>query len=72
MFHAKDGWFFERTADGGVHIVKRQEAKDDAPLIAQTYFDHASWCSIIASVCWQGENSESWDLANEFHGHATE
>ncbi len=68
MFHAKDGWFFERTVDGGVKIIKRELAKDDSPVVAQTYLDHSGWCSIIASVSWRGETAESWDDANKFHG----
>jgi hypothetical protein len=68
MFHAKDGWFFERLADGSVLIMKKQEAKDNSPIILHECFDRANWCSIVASVSAQGENSTTWDLANKLHG----
>ncbi len=40
MFHAKNGWYFERTVDGGMHIVKKASAHENAPIIAQLYIDH--------------------------------
>lgn len=68
MFHAKNGWYFERTVDGGVHIVKKKDAHVDAPIIAQVYIDHAGWSSIIASMSSCGETAKSFREAESFHG----
>lgn len=68
MFHAKNGWYFERTVDGGVHIVKKATAYQEAPVIAELYIDHPRWSSIISSVSCRGETSESFREAEIFHG----
>ena len=70
MFNAKNGWYFERTVDGGVHIVKKASAHQDAPVIAQLYIDHSGWSSIISSVSHCGETSESFRDAEQYHSHA--
>ncbi len=68
MFHAKNGWYFERTVNGGVHIVKKRDDYVDAPIIAQIYLEHNEWCSVIASVSFRGETSESYREAETYHG----
>lgn len=70
MFHAKNGWFFERTVIGGVHIRKNRDAKDGAIMVAEVYLNHDEWASIIASVAAGGETTEKFKEAKEFHGRA--
>ena len=70
MFHAKNGWYFERTVDGGVHVVKKASAHQDAPVIAQLYIDHDGWSSIVSSVSYRNETGESFRDAREFHRYA--
>ncbi len=69
MFHAQDGWFFERDATyGSVRIIKRESARDDAPVVAEVLLDKHSWASIIASMSKEGETTEKSNKAQEFHG----
>ncbi len=69
MFHAKNGWYFERTVNGGVHIVKKKDAHINAPIIAQIYLEHGEWSSVIASVSCRGETIESFLEAEKYHSH---
>jgi hypothetical protein len=68
MFHAKNGWYFERTVNGGVHIVKKKDAHVNAPVMAQIYLEHNEWSSVIASVSHRGETGESFRDAEKYHG----
>lgn len=69
MFHVQDGWFFEKDiANGSVRIVKRENAQEDSPVVAEIMLDKYSWASIIASLSKEGETTEKWDEAQEFHG----
>jgi hypothetical protein len=68
-YHAKDGLFFLRTVDGGVHIRKTKQPKDLSPVVMDVYLDYETWCSIIACMSWQGETAETWEAAKKFHGH---
>ena len=70
MFHTKDGWCFERVVDGGVHIIKKYDARIDAPIVAEVYLNHDEWASVIASVAAGGETAEKFKKAKEFHGRA--
>ncbi|GAJ22569.1 unnamed protein product, partial [marine sediment metagenome] len=58
MFHAKDGWYFGRTKDGGVHIVS---PKGEVRLDADT------WASIVASVSFRGDTAEAFQEAKRLH-----
>ena len=70
MFHAKEGWFFERVVDGGTHILKKAMPTDDAPVVTEIYLTHDEWSSVIASVAAGGETSKKFEEAKIFHGHA--
>jgi hypothetical protein len=50
MFHAKEGLYFDRTEDGGVRILKREKATDNAPEVMDIALDADSWASAVASV----------------------
>ena len=51
MFHVKDGWFFERTEDDGVHIINRAERLIDELLGTRyaevvSHIDRQKWIEI--------------------------
>lgn len=58
-FHAKDGWTFERTEDGGVHLVSPG---------ADVILDADTWCSAVASVTARGDNAATFHEAQTVHG----
>ena len=70
MFHWRDGWFFERlgSADetperfASVHIIKRAEAKDTAPIIAEAVIPPSEWASIVATVSALGETGTTFRI----------
>ena len=64
-FHFKDGWYFERIADG---VVRIQQVSDETVVNARIDIDPNSWASIIATVSAAGETAESFQVAQEFHG----
>jgi hypothetical protein len=66
VFHSKDGWFFERAANGAVHIVKT-DGKVGGPTLAEVALTAETWASVVASVSEQGETRETWMQALEFH-----
>lgn len=57
-FHASQGWFFNRGPDGSVTV---RVGNDNLEVTANT------WASIVAHVCAQGENSETFHAALAFH-----
>lgn len=67
MFHLKDGWYFERTAMGDVKIVKKASPMGDAPVVAEIVVPPNEWASVVASVCFDGENAETFGAMQEFH-----
>ena len=71
MFHAHDGWFFERLADGAVRVVKRATASFDAPIVVEGVFRadaiNNEWASIVASVSLGGEEGYRFFAAEKFH-----
>lgn len=52
---------------GVVHIIKRDYAHLDAPVVCEAFIPAAEWASIIASVSVQGETPHTWPLAVAFH-----
>ena len=65
MFHAKDGWYFERLGpDGRVHVVV--ESTQYGGKIEQT-FDKDTWCSIVAAVSAKGDNVTVWRAVMQLH-----
>lgn len=67
MFHLKDGWYFERTAMGDVKIVKKASPMSDAPVVAEIVVPPNEWASVVASVCFDGANAETFGAMQEFH-----
>ena len=71
MFHAHDGWFFERQPDRSVRVVKRASAHDDAPIVVEGVFQanasNNEWASIVASVSRGGEEDYRFFAAEKFH-----
>lgn len=81
MFHAKDGWFFHRLADGGVCVTKQVPVvlHDEYGFVGdraspgrfvvteRVEFDAGTWASIVASSSKGGETSDSFVAARELH-----
>lgn len=67
MFHAKEGWFFERREDGGVYIACRDLPKYGGKLITNVLLDADCWSSVVSSVSLNVENYESFIAAKIFH-----
>jgi hypothetical protein len=66
VFHAKDGWFFERTDDSDVRIVKT-DGKLGGPTIVEGVLPTDTWASVVASVSVGGETLQTWQQALGFH-----
>ena len=50
MFHVADGWFFDRLPDGGVYIIKRKVANEEAPIVVEAKIGPETWVSIITEM----------------------
>ncbi len=66
MFHAKDGWFFQRVDNGDVRIMLQPSGFGGQPQ-AQVQLSSDTWASIVATVSAKGETAESWKAASNFH-----
>jgi hypothetical protein len=67
MFHAKDGWYFDRLPGGMVRIERRtNDAKNT--LIEALTVTPETWASIVASVSELGETGDTHRHALIFHG----
>lgn len=64
MFHAQDDLYFDRGTDGSVTVVKRLGQGDE---LFRTTIDAKGWCSVIASMSQQGDQSGDVDRAQVFH-----
>lgn len=73
-FHWKDGWYFERLANGSVRIYHEEKYVDPDSGVREydvcLDIDSDSWASILASVSARGETGETFREAVEF-GRAT-
>jgi hypothetical protein len=79
MFHAKDGWFFERLEDGSVRIVKTDDGREpwgDPTWVStertsnvqqEAILPPETWASVIASLSPDREQNGSYDLALLLH-----
>lgn len=67
MFHVAGGLYFYRDAQG-VHVLKRIDARPDAPIVFEAIIDPDSWASVVASVSAHGESSLSFAVARALHG----
>ena len=68
-FHWRDGWFFNRQPDGSVRIMHRETTASEW-LREDITIDALSWASIVCSVSSDGETSDRWNAAQDFHGRA--
>lgn len=75
LFHVKDGLYFQRTAKGGVRIIKTDPTAcfdplgyPDAPAELDVTLDDGSWASVVAHVSALGETGETYRAALAFHG----
>ena len=66
MYHARDGLYFDRLADGTVRCVKRDPTCGIRPVI-DINIDPATWVSVVAAVSKSGETSETVQAAQELH-----
>jgi hypothetical protein len=67
-FHAKDGWYFRRSANGDVEIFVTETPHHESPIARSVVIDASSWASIVASVCARGEDGATFREALLFHG----
>lgn len=67
MFHLRDGLYFERLPDHQVRILKRESGHDDAPAVFDITVDKDSWCSVIATMSYYGEEDSGFYRAGKFH-----
>lgn len=66
MFHVRNGLFFFRQEDGGVHLVKKEGF--DGPVLFEAVIDRDSWLSIVAFVSKSGATPETLQLVADMHG----
>lgn len=63
-FHWRDGWYFKREEGGTVRVTHADPGHE----LLQFRIDAKEWASIIAAVSRNGESSESYRHALDFHG----
>jgi hypothetical protein len=68
MYHARDGLFFERQADGSVKV--RLEKDNGAAMEITLPAD--TWASAMASVSARGETLDTWNEARQYHNRTRE
>lgn len=73
-FHSRDGLYFARSTDGGVIVTIEVPVRDGMGGFAdQTAVLHRielpenEWGSVVAHVSRNGETSETWQQARDFH-----
>lgn len=66
MFHAKDGWYFERTGTGDVRVIVKP-AGYAGSLTTTVEFNVDTWASIVAAVSARGDTADAWKEALELH-----
>lgn len=64
MYHLKDGLFFQRTANGGVLITKKNaDGRSGYDIIVPA----SEWASVVAAVSARGENGQTHGDALDLH-----
>ncbi len=68
LFHSHDDWWFERQTNGDVHIIHgiRKEQRWEE-IYDEVVLDKNTWCSIIASMSYYGEEDYGYFRACNFH-----
>ncbi len=62
-YHARDGLFFERLADGSVRVTVRD---GDVQRFAAV-LPPETWASVLAQVSARGETYDTWNEARQYH-----
>jgi len=65
VFHAKDGWWFERIDKGRVRVQIIPPGYTIPYLVVE--LDADTWASVVAAVSARGETGEVWKEALELH-----
>lgn len=67
MFHLRQGFFFERTDGGDVHIVYAPAPHNDPlDIVAEITVPANEFASVMATVSHRGETSETWQEAVKY------
>lgn len=68
-FHASDGLYFRRTADGGVEVLKQEPTAPWPPeaIVRGVVVEASGWASIVAHVSTAGDTAEASAAAMTFH-----
>ena len=73
-FHWRDHIFWKRLGDGSVRVaffairMSGEVVEGDDEPVRELIIPPTEWASIVASVSAQGETSESYNTALDFHG----
>lgn len=81
--HARNGFCFQRTDDGSVHVrlvvpvlspaAERHDSPDGGQAVLfQAVLPANEWASIVAAVSAKGENFESYNEALRYHDNSAE
>ena len=62
-YHAADGLFFTRLADGGVLVRRYEEHFEGAEPTFTVTFTPETWASVVTEMEAGGETAESWQAA---------
>lgn len=64
-FHAHDGWYFDRDAEGQVRIA--HYANNGPQVDASIVMDAATWVSVVTSVTSTPDDSETYQAVAALH-----
>ena len=67
MFHVSEGLYFERGPNGQVHITKREDGRDEAPIIFEATIPKDCWVSVMAHMSSIDNHSLMHQLAEIIH-----
>jgi hypothetical protein len=69
VFHSHGNWYWERLADGSVHVTQRgpHPVFGKGEIVAEHTVTPDVWASIVASVSAAGEECGRFFVAQAFH-----
>ena len=67
MFHVRDGVFFKQLDNGDVRLIVKESGHDNANVVKDIIIDIDSWCSVIATMSFYGEEDYGFYRAGLFH-----
>ena len=67
MMHMANGWFFERTEDGGVRGFKTEDGEPDGNVAAEFRCDEFAWASVVTHVSGGDQKTDAYYRALHFH-----